>query len=169
MVCWNSYSTPGSPEYKSGVITNKLRLSHVTTTSHWRKASAWHKITLTRRWYHVVLKGKSAQPLLRKEGVLPVCYQQQSGQQSRREDGCRSQVQAQAAFGTFRHWPRRLKLWAAHQSFVAHNQTTDMFPQSVRTSKHTANFHTSCSTEDHGNNSVDMEILTNEVIYTNKE
>jgi len=52
---------------------------------------------------------------------------------------------------------------------VTHNQTIDFGPQSVRTSKHTEKFHRSYSTEDHGNNSVDMEILTNEVIYTNKE
>jgi hypothetical protein len=52
---------------------------------------------------------------------------------------------------------------------VAHNQTNDFDPKSIRTSKHTAKFHTSCSTEDHGNKSVDMEILTDEFIYTNKE
>jgi len=52
---------------------------------------------------------------------------------------------------------------------VAHNETTDFGPQSIGTSNHIAKFHASCSTEDQGHNSVDMEILTNEVIYTNKE
>lgn len=30
---------PGIPEYKSGVLTNKPKLSHVTTTSHKPKTS----------------------------------------------------------------------------------------------------------------------------------
>jgi hypothetical protein len=40
-------------------------------------------------------------------------------------------------FRTFRHWPRRSQLWAAHQNFEAHNPATDFGSQSIRTADFT--------------------------------
>lgn len=46
--------------------------------------------------------------------------------------------------------------------------TTAFGPQPIRTSTHTAKFHTSCSAEDYGNKNVITDILTDEITYTAK-
>jgi hypothetical protein len=97
MECWNSYSNPGSPEYESGVLTYTLRPSDFTVTKGIRPCGK--KLLSPLDGFHIVVKGKSAQQLLRKEGVLPLCYKQQSRPQSWLHDGCRRRQRSER-FGT---------------------------------------------------------------------
>jgi hypothetical protein len=96
MECWYLCSNPESHKYESGVRTNTLRSSDFTVTKRMHPYRT--KLLPSLDGFHIVVKGKSAQQLLRREGVIPLLLTTK-----RAAVVATRWVQAQVAFGTFRH------------------------------------------------------------------